>query len=922
MTNVTLQSAPGHRKSSGLTARLDQGNEHQGKATRQANQPSHRSVSIMDFSGAPQRAPPFVRRGMVIHVNSGANTLVEAAGQPRAPLEGLTKREAEERLRQFGPNDPSPPKHGALFFELLLLLVNPLIIILLIACIVSIVVGQRTDAAIIFVIAMLSVAINFVQTYRSERAIRQLREHVCLTASVLRDEKWQEARREDIVPGDLVRLAAGDLVPADGQLLEAHDLYVQQAALTGESMPVEKEAAAASDTAAKTADSPNLVFLGTSVVSGTAIARVTATGSRTSFGLISVKLRERTGETEFERGLRQFGMLIMRAVLFLVLFILVVRVALHKDAFESFVFAVALAVGLTPEFLPMITSVTLGRGAIRMAKEQVIVKHLPAIQNFGSIDVLCSDKTGTLTIGVMTLQSAVDALGQAADHPMALAFLNSKFDTGIRSPLDTAILQNERHDLDGYVKCDEIPFDFNRRRLSVVVERTEGDATKRLLITKGAPEGIVALCSSYEVEGQDRVFDSQAREHTKNVYERLCEQGLRVLAVGFRPVDRRGGFSPEDEHSLVLAGFLAFADPPSPDVATVLAQMSRDGIEVKILTGDNELVAKHICTQVGLQNPNIVLGSEIDTMTEPALGHITEKTNVFARVSPMQKLRILRALRQRGHVVGYIGDGINDAPSLHAADVGISVATAVDVARDAADIILLRPGLAVLHRGIIEGRRASANVLKYLLMDTSSNFGNMFSMAGASLFLPFLPMLSTQILLNNFLYDSAQIMIPTDNVDAEYLRRPQRWDVRLIRNFMIFIGPISSIYDFLTFYVLLHFFHASETLFHTGWFVESLATQTLVLFVIRTAGNPLRSRPSTWLTLNTLAIVFVGVLLPFSPLSRLLGFTPLPLPFFLFLAVSTLTYLLLVEIAKRRFFRNTAPPSSRAVLRLQHDAGT
>jgi Mg2+-importing ATPase len=566
------------------------------------------------------------------------------------------------------------------------------------------------------------------------------------------------------------------------------------------------------------------------------------------------------------------------------------------------VFAVALAVGLTPEFLPMITSVTLGRGAVRMAREQVIVKHLPAIQNFGSIDVLCSDKTGTLTMGVMTLHSAVDAMGEPSDHPLAMAFLNSMFETGIRSPLDSAILQAKKHDPEGYVKCDEIPFDFSRRRLSVVVERTKGSANQRLLITKGAPEGLVTVCESYEADGKERVFDSEARERTRKVYEGLGAQGLRVLAVGFRAVEQHAGFSPVDEHSLVLAGFLAFADPPNPDTATALKQMRRDGIQVKILTGDNEHVARHICEQVGLQDPVIVLGPEIDTMTEPALGHIAEQTNVFARVTPMQKLRILRALRQRGHVVGYIGDGINDAPSLHAADVGISVATAVDVARDAADIILLRPGLKVLHRGIIEGRRASGNVLKYLLMDTSSNFGNMFSMAGASLFLPFLPMLSTQILLNNFLYDSAQIMIPTDNVDADYLRHPQRWDMRLIRNFMVFIGPISSIYDFLTFYVLLHFFHASETLFHTGWFVESLATQTLVLFVIRTAGNPLRSRPSGWLTANTLAMVTVGVLLPFSPLAHLLGFTPLPLPFFLFLTISTVTYLLLVEVAKRRFF--------------------
>jgi len=816
---------------------------------------------------------------------------------------GLTQEEAEARLRQFGPNDPTPRRQGALVVELLSMLINPLVIILLIACVLSVAVGQTADAAIIFVIAMLSVAINFFQTYRSETAARKLREHVCLTATVMRDDKWHEIPREQVVPGDLIRLVAGDLVPADGLLLESRDLYVQQAALTGESMPAEKDAKSSETASEASAESPNRVFLGTSVVSGTALARIAATGSRTSFGLIGAKLRERTGETEFERGLRQFGMLIMRVVLFLVLFILIIRVALHKDAFESFVFAVALAVGLTPEFLPMITSVTLTRGAVRMAREQVIVKHLPAIQNFGSIDVLCSDKTGTLTVGLMKLHSSVDALGQNAGHPLRLAFLNSTFETGIRSPLDAAILQDKTQTANAFTKCDEIPFDFNRRRLSVVLQPKTTSATERLLITKGAPEGILALCVSYESGEQQLLLDAAARENARRVYENLCAQGLRVLAVAFRKTDKREGFSPEDENSFVLAGFLAFDDPASPDAAEALAQMRRDGITLKILTGDNELVAKHTCEEVGLAASVVLLGPEIETMTEPALGHMAEEATVFARVTPMQKLRILRALRQRGHVVGYIGDGINDAPSLHAADVGISVATAVDVARDAADIILLTPGLSILHRGILEGRRASGNVLKYLLMATSSNFGNMFSMAGASLFLPFLPMLSTQILLNNFLYDSAQIAIPTDNVDESYLRGPQRWDMRLIRNFMLFVGPISSIYDFLTFYVLLHFFHASEALFHTGWFVESLATQTLVLFVIRTAGNPLRSLPSRWLIINTLLALTVGLVLPWSPLAGLLGFTPLPWPYFIFLAISIVTYLLLVELAKRGFFQ-------------------
>jgi Mg2+-importing ATPase len=822
---------------------------------------------------------------------------------PAATLTGLTTKEAEERLSEYGSNDPTPVRRGALIGELLLLFLNPLVIILLVASGASAILGQPIDATIIFLMVLLGVTINFVQTYRSQRAIQRLREHVSLTATVQRDGAWQEVRRHEVVPGDLVRLSAGDLVPADGSLLDARDLYVQQAALTGESMPAEKESRSGVEDGKGTPENSNFVFLGTSVVSGTGIARVVATGPRTAFGAIAKRLVVRPEETEFERGLRRFGMLIMRAVFFLVLFILVARVALHKDAFESFVFAVALAVGLTPEFLPMITSVTLARGAVRMARAQVVVKHLPAIQNFGSIDVLCSDKTGTLTKAEMILDCSVDAFGNSLDRPLALAYLNSKFETGIRSPLDAAILRGERHDMESYRKCDEIPFDFNRRRLSIVVEREGAERVERLLVTKGAPEGVLGVCDSYESGEGISALSPNETARIRKVYEELSSQGLRVLAVAYRTVQAQAGFSVEDERSLILAGFLAFADPPTADAAASVAAMRRDGVQVKILTGDNELVARHICTQVGLENPVIVLGSELEEMSDTALGHVAEQTTIFARVSPMQKLRIILALKHRGHVVGYMGDGINDAPSLHAADVGISVATAVDVARDSADIILLKPGLGILHRGIIEGRKASANVMKYLLMGTSSNFGNMFSMAGASIFLPFLPMLSTQILLNNFLYDTAQITIPSDNVDQSYIRTPQRWDMRLIRNFMLFIGPISSIYDFLTFYVLLHYFHAAAAEFHTGWFVESLATQTLVLFVIRTTQNPLKSRPSLPLTVTTILIVALGVVLPYSPLARDLGFTALPGPFYVFLIISTVTYLFLVELAKRLLFR-------------------
>lgn len=806
---------------------------------------------------------------------------------------GLTSQEAQERLKKFGPNDPAPSRQRSIFAELLLLFVNPLVIILLLAAVVSGFIGQLLDAGIIVGMVLVGVVINFLQTYRSKVAIEGLRARVAPTSSVLRDGQWQEIHRHDVVPGDVVRLAAGDLVPADARLLAARDLYVQQAALTGESLPAEKHANG--DGPSSTPDAVNMVFLGTSVVSGTATAEVIHTGRQTSFGDIAERLAARPEETAFDRGLRQFGGLIMRAVVFLVLFLLVVSIVLHHDMLESLLFAIALAVGLTPEFLPMITSVTLARGAVVMARKKVIVKHLSAIQNFGSIDVLCSDKTGTITTGNMALESSLDPYGHKSERPFELAYINSKFETGIRSPLDAAILKNPSPTSDGFEKRDEIPFDFERRRLSIVVEH----AAQWTLITKGSPEGIIPLLSAYEANGETQAVNADALAAFRGTYENLSSRGFRVLAVAYAKVAPQKAYAVADEHDLTLTGFLAFGDPPLVDAGEAIAALRRDGVEVKIITGDSDLVSGRVCGEVGIDAGKIVLGSELDKMSDAALAHVAEQTNLFARVSPAQKNRIILALKHRSHVVGYMGDGINDAPSLHAADVGISVSTAVDVARDAADIILLEPGLHVLHDGILEGRKAFGNVMKYLLMGTSSNFGNMLSMAGASLFLPFLPMLPTQILLNNFLYDMAQVTIPSDRVDEAYVRAPQHWDIRLIRNFMIFIGPISSIYDFLTFYVLLYLLHAGEQEFHTGWFVESLATQTLVLFVIRTAGNPLKSRPSGALTATTLAIVLIGVLLPFTPLAKDLGFTPLPAIYFAFLAGATVTYLLLVEVGKR-----------------------
>jgi Mg2+-importing ATPase len=820
--------------------------------------------------------------------------VVQDSAENVTPPLGLTSEEARRRLATSGPNEPAATRRVSLAQEMLPSFTNPLVLILLLASVIAFLAGEHWNALIIVAMVVLSIALNSVQTFRSRRAADALRDRVAPTARVLRDGAETTVARRDIVLGDVVLLAAGDLVPADATLLEEEDLHVQEAALTGESLPVEKEVHPDDPKNAE-----GRVFLGTSVVSGSARALVTATGTSTAFGDIAARLAAKPPETEFDRGTRLFGLFILRTVVFLVFFVLLVNLALHRPALDSLLFAVALAVGLTPEFLPMITSVTLARGAVRMARKKVIVKHLAAIQNFGSVDVLCSDKTGTLTTGVLTLVGRLGSFGDASERPFELAFLNSSFETGIRSPLDEAIRQAPPPaDSSGWRKVDEVPFDFERRRLSIVVER----GGQRILITKGAPESVLRCSSAYEVDGGTAPLDAGALEKVQATYLAASARGERVVAVAYR-------LSPpvpceiSDECDLVLAGFLTFSDPPREDAGRMLKALRRDGVRVQILTGDGEPAARHVCASVGLPQAKILLGEEVDRMTDTALTHAAEETDVFARVSPAQKTRILLSLKRRGHVVGFLGDGINDAPSLHTADVGISVASGVEVAREAAEIILLEPGLNVLHSGILEGRRAFGNVMKYLLMGTSSNFGNMFSMAGASLFLPFLPMLPTQILLNNFLYDLAQVTIPTDNVDASFLRRPRHWDIRLIRDFMIYIGPVSSIYDFLTFWALLSLFHADETLFHTGWFVESLATQTLVLFVIRTAGNPLKSRPSLPLVLTTIAVVAVGVVLPYSPLAERLGFTPLPGAFFLFLAGVTATYLVLVEVAKRRLFR-------------------
>ena len=832
---------------------------------------------------------------------------MSSSDQTRIAIVGLTTEDAKGRLDRFGPNEPAAANHHSAVYDFLRGLANPLALILIIAAAASAFLGQKADAVIISVIVLLSAVMDFAQTYRSQRAVEKLRAQVAPTATVLRDGERKDIGRREVVPGDIVRLSAGDLVPADARLLLARDLYIQQAALTGESLPAEKEAT--EEPASTKADARNMVFMGTSVVSGTATAEVVATGATTTFGDIVARLAAKPEETAFDKGLKSFSQLLTRTVLFLVLFLIVVSLARHRDPLQSLLFAVALAVGMTPEFLPMITSVTLSKGAVAMAHKNVIVKHLSAIQNLGSLDVLCSDKTGTLTSGTMSLDRVLDPFGNPSPRTLELASLNSKFETGIRSPLDDVILRQPVPATDGYTKCDEIPFDFERRRLSVVVEHQN----RRTLVTKGAAEGILPLLTAYEVDGKLEPITESALNRLQQTSNDLNSQGFRSLAVAYRAVPVQTNYSVADERGLTLAGFLSFSDEPLPDAEQALAALKQDGLEIKIISGDNDRVTDHVCTLVGIDHGQIVTGEEMDRMTDPALAHTAENTSVFARISPGQKNRILLALKHNGHAVGFMGDGINDAPSLRAADLGISVPNAVDVAREATDVILVKPGLRVLHDGIVEGRKAFGNVMKYLLMGTSSNFGNVLSMAAASLFLPFLPMLPTQILLNNLLYDLAQIAIPTDNVDESYLQKPQRWNIGLIRNFMLYIGPISSLFDFLTFYVLLRVFHASETQFHTGWFVESLMTQTLVLFVIRTAKNPLRSRPSGLLIATCLTVVAIGIYLPFSSFAGALGFTPMPASYFAYLSAATLVYLLIVQAAKGRLLRQAGPAASTKV---------
>lgn len=815
--------------------------------------------------------------------------------------DGLGALDARERLRRSGPNALRPPSRLAGLRLLARQFTNPLVAILMFAAGVAIAAGDWTDAAMILVILLASGALGFVQEYRASAAVERLRARVGARATALRDGQPVSLPLAEVVPGDVVLLSAGSLIPADGVVLEARDLFVNQSSLTGEALPVEKRPGASAAEAAL-AERAGCVFMGTSVRSGTGRALIVRTGANTAFGEIAERLRLRPPETDFERGIREYGYLLMRIVLLLVVLVFAVNVFLERPRMESLLFALALAVGISPELLPAIIEITLSQGARDMAAHGVIVRRLAAIENFGSMDVLCTDKTGTLTAGTLALEAASDAAGEASEAVFELAWLNASLQTGLASPLDDAIRTaagGRAGRLARAEKLDEIPYDFVRKRLSVAV-RGEAPGEARL-ITKGALEGVLGICDRVREGAGDSPLDGERRARLEKLFADWSAQGYRVLGVATRALPARERFTREDESAMTFEGFLRFLDPPKPGARATLAALRGLGVAIKVITGDNRLVTLHLAETIGMTTPRVLSGRELDRLDEAALRRSAASIDLFVEVDPNQKERIILALKKQGHVVGFLGDGINDASALHAADVGISVEGAVDVAKEAADFVLLEQDLDVLRRGIERGRASFANTLKYVAVTTSANFGNMLSMAAASAFLPFLPLLAKQILLNNLLSDVPAIGIPSDRVDSERIQHPGRWRVRAIRNFMIVFGLISSAFDLLTFAVLWWLARGQPETFRTGWFVESLLTELAIVLVVRTRLPFHRSPPGRLLWTSTLAVGAFAVALPFLPGAGWFDFVPLPGPVLASILAITVGYVATSELAKRRF---------------------
>lgn len=813
--------------------------------------------------------------------------------------QGLGEGEAQERVARYGLNVLKPKSRSDALTLLLSQFKSPIILILVFAAALSFFLHDSADALIILIIVLVSGLLGFWQERGAVNAVEKLLAIVQIKATVIRQGDSKEVPVEEIVPGDIVVLSAGDVIPGDCFILESKDLFVDEATLTGETFPVEKMAGILPDEI-PLGQRTNALFMGTHVVSGHATAVVVHTGKETEFGKVTERLKFRPPETEFERGVRRFGYLLLEVTLVLVIAIFAINVYFKRPVMESFLFTLALAVGLTPQLLPAIISINLSHGAKRMASKKVIVKRLASIENFGSMNVLCSDKTGTLTEGAAQFHSAIDVEGRESEKVLLYAYLNAIYETGFTNPIDHAIRARGPLDLSGYQKLDEVPYDFIRKRLSILVLK---DGVHQI-ITKGALLNVLEVCSSAETSHQMRVDITTVHEQIQQRFEALSQKGFRILGLACRDIGAASLITKEYETQMTFLGFLVFFDPAKSGIVETIHKLRHLGVSLKIITGDHQLVAANISHQVGLSDPKILTGGDLYQMSDEALLHRVNDTEVFAEVEPNHKEAIIHALKKAGNVVGYMGDGINDASALHSADVGISVDSAVDVAKEAADIVLLEKDLDVLVEGVREGRMTFANTLKYVFMATSANFGNMFSMAGASLFLPFLPMLPSQILLTNLLTDFPEMTIATDRVDSELVEKPRRWDIKFIRNFMMIFGPVSSIFDFLTFGVLLFVLHAQADSFRTGWFLESVISASVIVLVIRTRRSFFQSRPGKYLLAATLLVVGVTLVLPFSPLGSLFQFRPLPIPFFIALAATVVLYIISAEIVKRFFYKS------------------
>jgi len=847
---------------------------------------------------------------------------------------GLSEEEAVGRLEKYGANEVVREKRHDWFERLWVAVRNPLVMLLTVLAVISFVApqGDPITGLIMMVMVVLGVSLRFIQETRADTAAAKLKAMIRVTATVVRDSQPREIPLRQLVPGDIVKLSAGDMSPGDVRLISAKDLFVIQATFTGESMPVEKTDAPDAREKVSSIERTNLCFLGTSVESGSATAVIFATGGRTYFGKVAKSLSGQPIETAFEKGVKRFTWLMIRFMAVMVPLVFLINGLTKHNWQEAFFFSLAVAVGLTPEMLPMIVSVSLSKGALGMSRKKVIVKRLNSIQNFGAMNVLCTDKTGTLTIDKVILEIYCDVFKNENKEVLRDAYLISHFQTGLKNVLDRAVLQHqELHremSLDQYMKVDEIPFDFSRRMMSVVVE---GPGGERQLLTKGAPEAVFAKCTQFESEGEIFPMEPILVGNLIEQVNDLSEDGFRVLAVATKKVDKRPAYAKTDEAELVLTGYLAFLDPPKDTAAKAIGVLCQHGITVKVLTGDNDLVTRKVCREVGINADKVLLGGQVEGMSDPQLAEAVECTDVFARLSPAHKQRIVQALQRRGHVVGFMGDGINDAPALRAADVGVSVDNAVDIAKESADVILLEKSLLVLEEGVLEGRKVFVNILKYIRMGASSNFGNMFSVIGASAWLPYLPMQPLQILTNNLLYDFSQVPIPTDNVGSQQIAKPRPWQIGEIAKFIVFIGPISSIFDYTTYLMMWFLFKCNDlglppppeligrfgptvdpnktyvaALFSTGWFVESLMTQTLIIHVIRTNLLPfVQSRASWQLTLTTVLIMAIGAYLPYSPLAAPLGFVPMPLRYWPLLLVTLLCYVGLTQFVKTWLIRKS-----------------